>query len=106
MVRRPARMSPQAAAWLKAEVAYLADRNPAAARKVAERLRQDRRTLVEYPTIGPAGLIPGTRRLVVAPYVLTIRVREGMVDIVAIRHARQSDAHAPRLGADGVSVDG
>ena len=106
MVRRLARMSPQAAAWLKAEIAYLADRNPAAARKVAERLRLARQTLAEYPGLASAGLIPGTRRLVVAPYALTIRVREGPVDIIAIRHARQADAHEPRHGGDDVPVDG
>jgi plasmid stabilization system protein ParE len=95
-------MSPQAAAWLKAEIAYIADRNPIAARKIAARMRQARQNLAEHPALGRAGLIPGTRRLVVPPYVLTIRQRGATVEIAAIRHARQSDAYAPGEAADEV----
>lgn len=96
MSPRRARLSPQAAAWLKAEIAYVAERNPAAARKIADRIRQALANLLLYPRIGPAGLIPGTRRLVVPPYVLTVRQRGDVVEVAAIRHARQSDAYAPR----------
>jgi plasmid stabilization system protein ParE len=103
---RPARMSPQAAAWLKAEIEYIADRNPAAAQKIAARIRDARKNLGAFPKIGPAGLIPGTRRLVVAPYVLTVRERDGVIEIVAIRHTRQSDAYAPRGLLDEATDDG
>lgn len=96
MALRLARMSPEAASWLKTEIAYVADRNPAAARKIVERIRQARRNLAEYPRIGPPGLIPGTRRVVVSPYVLTVQQNSGVVEIAAIRHARQSDAYAPQ----------
>ena len=95
MARRPARMSPEARAWLLSEVRYLADRNPSAATAVLDRLGAARQTLADYPQIGTAGLIPGTRRLVVGPYILTIRHRAGTVEIAAIRHARQGDAYAP-----------
>lgn len=91
-----ARLSPQAAAWLRTEVAYLAARNPAAARSLLERLRTARRTLAEHPAIGPLGLLPGTRCFVVSPYVLTYRQRGGVLEIVALRHAHQADAWAPR----------
>ena len=102
MPRRLARMSPQAAAWLKAEISYIADRNPAAARKIAARLRHARQNLAEFPKTSPAGIIPGTRRLVVSPYVLTVRQRDGVMEIAAIRHARQSDAYAPHAALDEV----
>lgn len=105
MARRIARMSPQAATWLKAEIAYIADRNPAAARKIAARIRLARQNLAEHPKIGPAGLIHGTRRLVVSSYVLTVRQRGGVVEIAAIRHARQSDAYAPHDVLDEVPAD-
>jgi plasmid stabilization system protein ParE len=95
MANRPARMSPQARAWLLAEIKYLADRNPSAAAAVVERMRAARQTLGDYPRIGVAGLISGTRRLVVGPYVLAVRQRDDIVEIAAIRHARQSDAYAP-----------
>ncbi|MBP0575274.1 type II toxin-antitoxin system RelE/ParE family toxin, partial [Mycobacterium tuberculosis] len=64
-------LSPQAAAWLKAEIAYLAERSPSAAAAVALRFRRVRQSLDDNPLLGQIGLIPGTRRLVVAPYVLT-----------------------------------
>jgi plasmid stabilization system protein ParE len=95
MAVRPARMSPEAMAWFLAEIKYLADRNPSAAAGVVERMRTARLALADYPQIGTLGLIPGTRRLVVGPYVLTVRQRGGVVEIAAIRHARQGDAYAP-----------
>jgi len=95
MVRRLARMTPEARAWYLAEIAYIAERNPAAAEKIAARMRTARQTLAEYPKSGPAGLIPDTRRFVVKPYIMTVRHRSGVLEIAAIRHARQSDAYAP-----------
>jgi plasmid stabilization system protein ParE len=100
-----ARMSPQAAAWLKDEIAYVADRNPAAARKIAERIRAAREKLADHPMIGPAGTIPDTRRFVVKPYVFTVRQREGVLEIAAIRNARQGDAYAPGDILDAESDD-
>lgn len=99
-------MPPQAAAWLKEEIATIAERDPAAARRIAARLRLACQNLADYPNIGPVGSIPGTRRLVVALYVLTVRQRGGAVEIAAIRHARQADAYAPRDALDDVPADG
>jgi plasmid stabilization system protein ParE len=90
-----ARLSPGARSWFLAEIAYLAERNPAAAEKIVAQLRATRQILADYPKAGAPGLIPGTRRFVMAPYVLTIRLRGEEVEISAIRHARQSDAYAP-----------
>jgi plasmid stabilization system protein ParE len=98
-------MSPQAAAWLKDEIAYIADRNPAAARKIVERIRTARQKLADHPMIGPAGVIPDTRRVVVKPYVVTVRQRDGVVEIAAIRSARQGDAYAPGDILDAESDD-
>src|SRR3546814_17221377 len=65
--RRLARISPEAATWLKAEIAYIADWNPAAAKKVAERFRAARANLADYPNIGSSGFIPGPPPLLVRP---------------------------------------
>lgn len=105
MTRRLVRLSPEAAEWLKSEITYLAERSPAAAKKLASKIRAARESLSKYPKLGPPGLIPGTRRLVVSPYVLTLRTRDGIVEIVAIRHARQSDAYAPREVLDDAADD-
>ncbi|KIL97690.1 hypothetical protein CCC_00751 [Paramagnetospirillum magnetotacticum MS-1] len=89
--RRLAILSPEASAWYLAEIAYLAERNALAAEKVARRIRAARKTLAEHPNIGPPGLIPGTRRMVVGSYVLTVRLKGGAPEIIDIRHGRQAD---------------
>lgn len=96
MGRPLARMAPRALAWFHGEIAWLAERNPAAARAVVTRFRDAQRRLADWPGIARPGAIPGTRRLVVGPYVLTTRERGGVVEIIAIRHGRQRDADMPR----------
>ena len=88
---RLAGLSPAARAWYLAEIAYLAERNPAAAAKLSEKMRFARQSLAEYPNVGPSGRSPGTRRLVVGPYILTVRRHRGETEIIHIRHGRQLD---------------
>ena len=95
MPPRVVKISPQAARWLAAELAYIAERRPQAARAIAARLRTAVQNLAGFPNIGPEGWIPGTRRVVVQPYILTIRIRAEIVEVAAIRHARQGAAYAP-----------
>jgi plasmid stabilization system protein ParE len=77
---------------LNAQLAYLADRNPAAAQRLLERIQSARRQLADFPGSGAPATLPGLRRLVVAPYVLTYRVRGSNVEIIDIRHSRQREA--------------
>jgi|GEM_PF-1267058 len=95
MARRLAKLAPEAAEWLKDEIRYLAKRSVPAAERLVRRIRQARINLEDHPKFGPPGMIPTTRRLVVDAYVLTVRQRNGAVEIVAIRNARQEDAYAP-----------
>ncbi|WP_068494386.1 type II toxin-antitoxin system RelE/ParE family toxin [Paramagnetospirillum marisnigri] len=88
---RLARMSPAAQAWYLAEIAYISERNPDAAAKISRMIRAARQTLADYPKIGPPGRSPGTRRMVVGPYVLTVRLRRGETETIHIRHGRQTD---------------
>ncbi|ABD89909.1 type II toxin-antitoxin system RelE/ParE family toxin [Rhodopseudomonas palustris] len=77
------------------QITYIAERSPAAAEKIIARMQEARRLLAEHPHSAPPGLIPGTRRMVVNPYILTVRQRNGVVEIAAIRHPGQSDAYKP-----------
>lgn len=95
MAKATVRISSSAAAWLRDEIAYLAEHSPAAADKVVDRLRLVRRTLADNPRMGQLGQIPDTRRVVIGSYILTTRARGAVVEIAAIRHARQRDAYAP-----------
>lgn len=41
------------------------------------------------------GILEGTRKVSMPPLILTIRSRDGIVEIAAMRDARQKDAYAP-----------
>ncbi|MGV3552103.1 type II toxin-antitoxin system RelE/ParE family toxin [Rhizobium sp.] len=95
MARRAVKLSANARRWFIHRVAELNDLSPSAAMKLVERFGQFRENLAEFSGMGVAGDIPGTRRVVMAPYVLTVRVRPTTIEIVAMRHGRQKDARAP-----------
>lgn len=95
MVRRAVKLSARARRWFIKRVAELNDVNPAAAIGLVERFRQFRENLAEFSGMGVTGDIPGTRRVVMAPYVLTVRVGSATIEIVAIRHGKQKDARSP-----------
>lgn len=75
-------------------MAYVAERNPAAAPIIVEQFKVAQRDLVQFPGVAQVGLIPGTRRLVVGDYIPTVRDNRGEAEIVAIRTGRQNDAYA------------
>ena len=81
--------------WIRRESEYLREHRPAAAQRFIDAIDRAARQLSEYPMSGPPGLIPDTRRLVVGPYILSYRVRRGIVEVFAVRHGRQRDARAP-----------
>jgi toxin ParE1/3/4 len=61
---------------LDAIAVYISDRNPRAARRVGERIREAVSLLGDMPYIGREGALAGTRELVVPglPYVVVYRV--------------------------------
>jgi plasmid stabilization system protein ParE len=91
----PVRLSKSAERWFLSKVAELAEVNPAAARKLIERLERQKGLLSSFPQMTEKGILEGTRKVSMPPLVLTIRERNGMVEIAAIRDARQTDAYAP-----------
>jgi plasmid stabilization system protein ParE len=80
---------------LNAQFAYLAERNPAAAGRLRERIAAAQRQLADFPQSAPRATSPGTRRLVVAPYILTYRERGTVVEILDVRHTRQAERPIP-----------
>ncbi|CDZ57184.1 type II toxin-antitoxin system RelE/ParE family toxin [Neorhizobium galegae] len=95
MPRATVRLSPSAEHWFLIYIAELAAQNPAAARKILARLAKLKEGLARFPEMTERGLIPGSRRIVMRPLILTARVRKGVVEIASIRHERQKDAQAP-----------
>ena len=89
MVKRTVRLSIRAERWLLTYIATLAEQNPQAARDLLLRLERLKDTLGDFPDMTERGPLPGTRRVVMRPLILTTRVHENILEIAAIRHERQ-----------------
>lgn len=87
----------EAVAHLEAIVAYIEAFNPAAARRLGERLIEVADSLVEFSVRGrDAGL--GRREMTtVWPYVLRYRVEEERVVILRIRHGARDEGPVPGI---------
>jgi plasmid stabilization system protein ParE len=91
----PVRLSKSAERWFLSRVAELAAVNPAAAKTLFERLERQRDLLSTFPHMTEKGILEGTRKVSMPPLILTIRSRDGIVEIAAMRDVRQKDAYAP-----------
>jgi plasmid stabilization system protein ParE len=89
--------SRRAAAEIEEIAAYLAEYSLPAAQRFLDALKTAQRQLGEFPDSGAPGLLPGTRRLIVAGYIVSYRRRGADVEIFAVRHARRKDARGPTL---------
>jgi plasmid stabilization system protein ParE len=88
--------SPRAELQLMDILAYLNRRNPLAGRRFTERVEAAYRQLSNFPLSGARGQATGTRRLILAPYVLTYReVGTEVIEIIDIRHGRQRPPSPP-----------
>jgi toxin ParE1/3/4 len=78
----------KALANLNAEAAYIARDNPDAAVRVVTAITTAVDRLAQYPALGRAGRVPGTRELVVphSPYIIPYRVRGEAVEILRVLH--------------------
>lgn len=105
MPRATVRFSPKAQRWFRKHILEIAEVNPEAARKIVARMENLTQLLSSYPEMTERGLLPGTRKIYIKPFILTARVNRGVVEIAAIRHGRQKDANAPFELTDDASSD-
>jgi len=71
--------------------AYIARDKPGEATRFAQALRAGTEKLQDFPGLGRAGRVPGTRELVLhAHYLAIYRVRDGDWEILRIQHTAQS----------------
>lgn len=70
---------------------YIAQDNPDAAARVAEKLLAAVEPLAVHPDLGRPGRVVGTGELVVpdTPYVIPYRVRGARLELIAVFHGRQ-----------------
>lgn len=90
------RLSRSAERWFLARITELAEIDPRAARRLIERLERQKVLLASFPNMTEKGLIRETRKVSMPPLVLTIRMKEGVIENAAIRDGRQEDALAPK----------
>ena len=67
---------------------YIADDNPKVARKFFMHTIESVNKLAQYPELGRAGRVPGTRELVIFgyPYIIPYRIKDGDVEILRVFH--------------------
>lgn len=71
-------------------IAYIAERNPAAAREMRTVIEQAVPPLREHPYLFRPGRVAGTRELVAHPnYIVVYHVTDTAIEIVTVVHARQ-----------------
>ena len=80
------RWAPTAARDLVSLHEFISDENPRAAGTIVDQILAGVETLAEYPHLGRSGRVPGTRELVVAPFVVAYRVGGPPVEILAMLH--------------------
>jgi len=70
---------------------YIALDNPSAAKRQVELVLLTAAMLTRFPETGRPGRIVGTRELVVGrtPYIIPYRLRDGLVELLAVLHGRQ-----------------
>lgn len=73
---------------LSDEADYIAQENPQAAQKFVSEVMASVRNLTQYPHLGRAGRVFGTRELVVSgyPYIIPYRVMNETVEILRVFH--------------------
>ncbi|PYV17827.1 MAG: type II toxin-antitoxin system mRNA interferase toxin, RelE/StbE family [Acidobacteria bacterium] len=74
---------------------YIQKDKPAAARQVAAHLASSVEHLAEFPELGKLGPRPGTRELVIPPYIISYRVRSERLEILSIWHGGRGRPKAP-----------
>ena len=82
--------SPEAVEDLVSLRAYIAEDNPAAARRTVQHLVESiEQLLPDNPQIGRAGRVPGTRELVIprSPYIVPYRLQRTTIQILRVYHA-------------------
>ncbi|MGQ0657851.1 MAG: type II toxin-antitoxin system RelE/ParE family toxin [Chromatiales bacterium] len=67
---------------------FIAEDNPAAARRMAERVRESVEYLLEHPNLGRRGRMRGTRELVASgtPFIVVYRVRLDAIQVLRVLH--------------------
>ncbi len=72
--------------------AYVAERNPAAARRVIAAIDAQLEAVLEFPSLGTLGRVAGTREFVVSrlPYIVVYTVRDDVLYVLYVWDGRRN----------------
>lgn len=71
-------------------IRYIAEENPAAARRMKSLIEVSILPTAEHPYLFRAGRVPGTREVIAHPnYIVVYRVLADQIEVVSVLHARQ-----------------
>lgn len=70
-------------------IAYIRNQDPITADRVAARFDERVASLLQHPRLGRAGRVPGTRELVVAPFIVAYEVTDDLIVILAVLRGRR-----------------
>jgi toxin ParE1/3/4 len=71
-------------------LAYIANEDPQAARRLKERVESAVLPLAQHPYLYRHGRVPGTREVVIHPnYILVYRIDAECIEVVSVLHSRQ-----------------
>jgi toxin ParE1/3/4 len=69
---------------------YIAEDSPGRATTFVQEIRLKTNLLVDFPSVGRAGRVVGTRELVVHKnYIVVYRMKAGHIEILRVRHVAQ-----------------
>ena len=71
---------------------YIAEDDPTAASRLAQRIFEAVDSLIPYPLLGRAGRVVGTRELVISrtPYIAVYRMRGQAIEVLAVLHTARA----------------
>lgn len=81
------RWTPTALRDLESLHEYVAEDSLPAAAATVERILSGIEALSRHPDMGRKGRVPGTRELMITPYILAYRTKGTALEVVAIIHA-------------------
>lgn len=91
-------VAPDARFFLASEAKYLKARSPQAAGALLGNLKRLKHNLSQFPRMGHAVEdmpVPGVLRFVMSAYLVDYEMRDELIVILAIRHARQRPPGTP-----------
>ena len=82
----------EASIALDAEYEYIFRQNPAAAKRVIDRIIASTQRLKDFPESGRMGQIAGTREVIVSglPYIVIYRIAKSSVEILRVFHTARN----------------